>query len=143
MNRIDMFQHFVDTVLPTDNRQIRWLIGWIALSLGIGFWTADATTDNYTALKEFAPVLVWAMLFIAYGFEKLLGCVVQLPFKVVLGFSVIGLYLWGYVFISFVMFDNSDVQATEYMLMFPLITELWVVSKLIFDVVYINYYSKS
>jgi hypothetical protein len=74
MNRIDMFKHFVDTVLPTDNRQIRWLIGWIALSLGIGFWTADATTDNYTALKEFAPVLVWAMLFIAYGFEKLLGC---------------------------------------------------------------------
>jgi hypothetical protein len=119
------------------------LIGWIALSLGIGFLTADTTTDNYTALKEFTPVLVWAILFIGYGFEKLLGCVVHLPFKVVLGFSVIGLYLWGYVFISFVMFDNSVVQATEYMLMFPLITELWVVSKLIFDVVYINYYSKS
>lgn len=143
MNRSDIFQHFVDTVLPSDMRQIKWLLGWIALALGIGFWTAEVTTDNYLALKQFAPVWVWAMMFTAYGLKKLLGCLFQMPFGVIISFSAMGLYLWGYLFISFVLFDNTDVQATEYMLLFPLLTELWILSKIIFDVVYINFYNKS
>ena len=143
MNRSEIFQNFVDTVLPDDNRQVKWLLGWVALALGIGFWVADVTTSNYLTLKQFAPVWVWAILFMVYGLKKILSCLFRIPFIVTLSFSAMGLYLWGYLFISFVIIDITNVQASEYMIIFPLLTEVWILSKIIFDVVYINFYNKS
>lgn len=143
MNRSEIFQNFVDTVLQDDNRQIKWMLGWVALALGIGLWVADVTSSNYLTLKQFAPVWVWTMLFMVYGLEKILGCLFRMPFMVTVSFSATGLYLWGYLFISFVIIDITNVQASEYMIIFPLLTEVWILSKIIFDVVYINFYNKS
>lgn len=143
MNYSEIFQNFVDTVLPDDNRQTKWLLGWVSLTLGIGFLAAEVTASNFVALTEFAPIWVWTIMFMVYGLKNILGCVLRIPCVVTASFSALGLYLWGYLFISFVIFDHTNVQASEYLIIFPILAEVWILSRIIFDIVYINYYIKS
>lgn len=130
------FLYRLEQTLMADLKPVKWLLGWAAVYLALGFWTAEVSTDNYLALKQFAPVAAWAALFTVYGLDKLYSCLFDTPFFTKVLSAVVGLYLWGYLVISFVFFDATDVQATEYMLIFPLLCELWVFSKLIFDVIH-------
>lgn len=126
----------LEQTLIDNLRPVKWLMGWLAWFLAAGFWTAEVSTDNYIALKQFATVSTWAFLFTVYGFDKLYSCLYDTPFITKVIAAIVGLYLWGYLVISFVFFDATDVQATEYMLIFPLLCELWIFSKLIFDVMH-------
>lgn len=105
---------------------LRWTIGWVAILLGLGFAFSGADTDNYGAINLIAPVWLWGVGFVAYGISKLCSALLPVPLWARFASGFAGLFGWVYVFLSFVVFDLTPRQATEWMLAIPVVIELWL-----------------
>ena len=120
-------------VLLADTVALRWALGWVAMLLTAGLAFGAADTSNYGAINRLQPLGIWMALFGAYAVCHLAACLYRLPTAVMYVCGVLGLWLWSYLFLSFVVFDRTPVQATEVMLIVPLIAEVWILAGDIFE----------
>lgn len=116
-------------VLLADLTCLRWTMGWIAIALASGFFFAQVSTSNYIAFNGFSPAWIWGVLFAAYGACHVTACLYKIPNWLSYCCGAMGLWLWNYLFLSFVVFDETPIQATEVMLALPIICEVWLLAE--------------
>lgn len=109
------------------------LLGVLGFALGLGFTVSKTYNPNYTFLLELAPFWQWALVFFAYASSKILGVLYRTPFFVKALTTISGLWLWNYIFLSFIVFDKTPVAATELMLIVPVICEVWGFTNTIYN----------
>jgi hypothetical protein len=121
------FRQRFGAVLLADLTCLRWTMGWIAVVLGFGFLFAEVTTPNYIAFLS--PAWMWGILFLAYGLCHVAGAMYRLKTWVSYLCGGFGMWLWNYLFLSFVVFDKTPIQATEMMLALPIVCEVWLLAE--------------
>jgi len=94
--------------------------------LSIGFYVGDVSNQNYDLLNQFAKTSVWSILFGTYAITKFFAFVWNVPSFISKINSLFGIWLWNYVFLSFVIFDETMFSPAELLLLLPLLIEFWV-----------------
>lgn len=113
-------------------RTFNFLIGLSALLLALGFLLGDsANNSNYIILLELFTAKTWAAIFCVYGTFKLFQLFEKLPHPVRILTSVIGVWIWIYVFFSFIVFDSVSLSPAELLIFLPLACEA---SELVLDI---------
>ncbi len=116
-------------VLLTDMRATRWTLGWVALVLSAGLFATSTTTANYAAMNGLQDRAAWGAMFMLYGLHHVAASLYRIPAWLSYPAELFGLWLWAYLFLSFVVFDPTPVQATEIMLAVPLVSEVWILAE--------------
>lgn len=98
------------------------------LALGFLFGNVTNSTD-YTYLND---KLVWFSAFAAYGSIKFLQSLSRTPLCLRVGNSIIGLWLWCYIFVSFIVLDPTPMMPIEPILVLPIVWELAYITALIY-----------
>ena len=98
--------------------------------LTIGFLLGDlAANSNYSAFKD---GIVWAGAFGSYSAIKFIQSLGRTPICLRALNSVLGLWLWCYLIISFVILDKTAMAPAEPTLLMPLVWELAYITSLIY-----------
>lgn len=100
---------------------------FVGFLLFIGFMFGDVSNNsNYALINAFASSENWAILFFTYTFLKFLGFIWNVPRTISTINSVIGVWAFNYIFLSFVVFDTTSIAPTELLLLVPTLLEFWV-----------------
>lgn len=100
------------------------LLGLTALLLASGFLFADDNNNsNYKILLELFNHKIWATIFFVYGSLKIYHLLDKLPHLLRVLTSICGLWIWIYVFLSFIVFDPSRISPAELLILLPLACE--------------------
>ncbi len=98
-----------------------------AFALCIGFLIGNTEgNNNYELIFQFGNKYFWVSFFVAYALTKLLSLVKDVDYRAMVVNSVLGLWAWLYIFLSFTVFDTTDIAPTEALLVMPIITEAWL-----------------
>ena len=98
--------------------------------LAIGFLFGDININsNYDA---YSNNIVWTAAFGTYSATKLIQSMGRTPLCLRAFNSVLGLWLWCYLIIAFMLVDTSSMSPTEPMLIMPLVWELAYITSLIY-----------
>jgi len=122
------FRSRVIRALLTDSTIINLLLGLVGLLLSIGFLSVDEyrlSSHNYKLMFDFVNAHVWAALFFIYSISKLHRCLYRTPKYMKVAASTLGLWLWSYIVLSFIVFDPQLVAPSELMLIAPIVCEVW------------------
>ena len=117
-------------VLTSDLTPLRWILGWMAIVLSIGFLTASTENANYEFINTIYSRTVWIIAFFGYGCMLLGTSLYNIAYHIRSIVSVIGIFLWSYIFLSFTFYDPTPTYATEWMLLLPVLVECWLLSEL-------------
>ena len=133
-----MTNHFVtfictrtSNLFKVDTRDTNILLAIISLLTGLGFIFGSLNNNsNYIAIQALAPAYIWAIAFIIHGIHKTLEEFYSVPiFSRVIN-SLVGMWLWNYIVLSFIVFDSSLSLPFEYTLITPIIIEVWYLTSL-------------
>ena len=103
------------------------ILMFIGFLLAIGFAIGDVSNNtNYVLINAFAKQDVWSILFAFYGIVKLFAFIWNIPKTLTTVNSVIGVWAFNYIFLSFVVFDTTTIAPTELLLLVPTLLEFWV-----------------
>lgn len=97
-----------------------------ALVLSMGFLFGKGNNANYALVYQFAHQYFWFALFFTYACVKGTSLWAPVDYKVALINSIVGLWAWLYLFLSFTVFDTTPVAPTEAMLVIPVLAEAWL-----------------
>ncbi len=117
-------------VLTSDLTPLRWVLGWLGVLLSIGFLTASTDNSNYEFINTLYSRLIWFMMFFTYGAMLIGTSMYNIAYHIRSILSVVGIFLWSYVFLSFTFYDKTPIYATEWMLLIPVIVECWLLAEL-------------
>lgn len=110
-----------------EHSRLNLALGLTALLLAAGFWFSSPilTNTNYTLILQLADFDTWGTWFYIYGMLKLWAATYRSPPISKFIVSILGLWLWTYISLSFVVFDPNPLVPTETMLFITVIMELW------------------
>lgn len=100
--------------------------------LGLGFLFGSGTNSNYTSVYALASPEVWAGVFFTYSLVKAGQALNYLNYRVKEVTSIIGLWLWSYLSLSFLWFDKTPLAPTELMLLVTIFAEIWTLAVLMY-----------
>lgn len=109
------------------------LLAVTSLLLGLGFAATTGDTDNYDLIHQLAPFSYWATFCTLYGVTKLGGLFFEQLSRTKITVSLLGLWLWSYVALSFIWFDRTPVAPTELMLLVTVFAEVWTLTVLLYN----------
>lgn len=127
-------------IYPHHAEELRFRINWIlsnqriesnivlmfaGILLAIGFFVGEATNQNYAMINAFASPAGWATLLIIYALIKLLSIIWIVPKSVCTMNGIFGIWMWNYIFLSFVVFDTTAISPAELLLLLPILIEFW------------------
>ncbi len=113
-------------VLTKQKFEIQILTAISGLLIALGILNTFNLDPNGIMLFDIMSKQYWSILFFVYGCVKLLCCVFKIPQKVCIFTSILGIWMWNCVFLSFVIYDSSRINPTEFLLLAPLISEFWI-----------------
>lgn len=117
-------------VLTSDLTELRWILGWLGVLLSVGFLTASTDNPNYAFINTINVKMMWVTMFFAYGCMTVGTSLYNIAYQFRSLLSVVGIFLWSYVFLSFTFYDPTPIYATEWMLMLPVLVECWLLAEL-------------
>lgn len=94
----------------------------ILMTVGIVFAEQN---NNYVSMYDVAGPFYWIAIFTIYAIVKIYGCFYRTPYYVRTVTCVAGLWAWNYVFLSFVVFDLLLPEPSEFILLIPIVAEVW------------------
>ena len=100
------------------------LLAISSLLMAMGNFFVD-NASNYDSMYDIASPIAWGFLFLIYSCVKFYSAFNRTPSFIRTSFSVIGLWAWNYVFLSFVVFDTVAPAAAEFLIIIPIIAEVW------------------
>lgn len=104
-------------------------LGIFSLLLGIGFIFGDLTANNnYNAFND---KYVWSAVFLSYSSVKFIQSLGRMPICIKATASILGLWNWTYILVSFLILDPSPMGPAEPVLLMPLLWELAYMTSLI------------
>lgn len=108
------------------------LLGLTSLLMAFGFLFGIGNNSNYDLIYAVLSSTNWAIVFTSYAAIKIISCVTEVSKVLRYSNSAIGIWAWMCIFLSFALFDTSDIAPTEVLLLMPVIAEMWVMTS-IFD----------
>lgn len=117
--------HVVAYAAGQNAKLLAGILGISALLLSCGFLFTDSSSHDYKLLVYLFSAKVWAAILLGYGSAKLCKSINGVNLKLDLLTTMFGVWLWTYIFISFVVFDNNAFTPIEILLLLPLIIEAW------------------
>jgi hypothetical protein len=97
-----------------------------ATLLSLGFLFSQGNNSNYDLIYQFAHRYFWFALFAVYAFIKGVSVVSDISYRISTLNSIMGIWAWLYLFLSFAVFDKTPVAPTEAMLLVPVMAEAWL-----------------
>lgn len=119
-------------LLQSDQTMVNLVLFLMGILLALGFVIGTLTNENYAAIDMLASKYLWALGFFIYGSLKLTQCIRRVPCIIKAATSIVGMWGWNYMILSFILIDNYPMSAAELLFFVPLICELWYLSSLIY-----------
>lgn len=113
----------------SDLSALRLLLSMCAFSIGLGFLISDTHNTNYEFIHFIAAQHVWGLFFVFHGCFQLYASLYYVKYAVRIIESSVAVWLWSFIFCSFTVFDETPTSATEWMLILPLLIEIWVMTQ--------------
>jgi len=114
---------------------LRWALAWMGMWFGIGLMFLNLPSAEYASLITHHSRWVWTAATFVYSAIRFYTCFVF--DKIALGLSlvgsVVGLTLWGNVFLSFMNNTEHRVSPHDLMVLVILAAEVWVCASTIAD----------
>lgn len=129
---------FLINILYKDTTTLRLSLSLSALSLSFGFIFGSSDTPYYYFLEHLMEFSQWAMIFGLYGGMLLVSSFYKLHRAILCSIDAIGLWLWVYIFISFVIVNPIHNPSAAYMLIVPVMSALWLISDRLFKAYIFN-----
>lgn len=126
-------QKLID-ILYKDVSALRFSLSWSALTLMLGFLYGSTDGSSYNHLKGLMRYELWAIAFGAYGVAMLFTNLFKVARYTHCAIDAIGLWLWTYLFLSFICVDSTPTSAAEYLLIIPIISSAWIITDRLFKV---------
>lgn len=123
-------------ILLARSKEVTFVLGILSALLGIGFAFGDTSGSNYAPMLAVTTQYVWGILFLVYGGCKIWDALFDYGFKLSSLVSILGIWAWNFVFLSFTYYDTAPVTPTEVLLFLPVICEVW---SLIINLYYNSY----
>lgn len=117
------------SLFHSDTHGTRFILGEMGVVLALGFaWytiTGTAAQDNVALMGRILPMWVWMVLWTLYAVSRLYTVIDdQIPQFVKYTIALLGIWLWGNMWIAGVMMQVHD--ATVHLYLGPIQIELWV-----------------
>jgi hypothetical protein len=110
---------------------IAMIVGGFVLSFG--FLLGHGNNMNYDLIYSFAGPIFWFCLFFFTSLVRLISLFSFLDsWKLIIN-SLIALWGWTYIFLSFTVFDKTPIAPTELLLAVPAIIETWLLTAILFS----------
>lgn len=109
-----------------DLTALRFTAGCLSFALSIGFFVSATDTENYDLMNSIFDQHIWGLLFLSYASVHLYTCIADKLHKIIIPNSIFGIWIWSYLFFSFAIFDKTPIKSTEWMLLIPILVEIWV-----------------
>lgn len=122
-----------------DAQLLSLVLSTTSILLALGFLVGDSYSHNYEIMIELANPLTWSAIFFAYGIIKACQLLSDIPHTAKIFGSIIGCWLWIYMFLSFVVFDEYVPAPAEFLILLPLACEAW---ELVLDIFNFRYCPK-
>jgi hypothetical protein len=118
----------VKSVLLADVTALRFVLGICALLFSFGLMFGDARGGAYNDMLQYMPAWGWAIAFFGYGCIKfLIATETSTPSRFLMWCIVMfGCFLWLFTFHSFMENPMRPMGSADFMLMFLIISEMWV-----------------
>jgi cadmium resistance protein CadD (predicted permease) len=115
-------------LIDSDVSALRIAIAIGAMLFGTGLLVSDMAVDSAAYVRMFylAPAWVWACAFFTYAAGKFYIAIYwpdRIPKSLAASIITLGLFLWSYVYLSFVADGQSPA---EYMMSSLIICEIWI-----------------
>lgn len=124
MNNREVTKFSIAYMLSKRSGETSLFLGISALLLCFGiFFVTDS--NDYTSMYEIANPIVWGIFFVSYSLINLYGIAFRISRYIRTFTSVAGLWGWNYVFLSFVVFDPTTVNVTDFFILLPIFAEVW------------------
>lgn len=104
---------------------LKLFLGITSVVLALGFFFGSATNSNYSAIQGLMHFQAWAMFFLVYSSSKIFQVLYKTKCWLRAFTSLVGMWAWSYIFLSFVIFDTTPMAPTEMMLLIPVLAEVW------------------
>lgn len=109
-------------LLEERTRTIATLLGVAAVLLGLGIIFGNDIQNHVVAMTHTMPKILWVLCLVIYAAIKVHP---NTNLKTNVAAAVFGLWLWTYLFLTFVVLDTASNSPLEYMLMLPILLESW------------------
>ena len=110
----------------SDLTAVRWTMGWVSLFLSLGFILATTSNENYN-LVNVVDNQIWAAIFLVHGLSLMITALYTMNYYCSKFINLIGIWIWSYVFLSFTVYDTTPLAATEWLLLMPILMEVWMI----------------
>ena len=109
-------------LLKERTKTIAFLLGVMAVLLCCGLWRGDVAHYHVVIMLDTMNIYSWTVLLITYATIKMYTKTKPLTDTVAACF---GLWLWIYLFLTFVVMDKEPPSPLESMLLLPILLEAW------------------
>lgn len=109
-------------LLEERTKLIAFLLGVMAVLLCAGIWWGDMAHYHVEILLETMHIGLWTALLLTYAAIKMYTKTKPLTDTIAACF---GLWLWIYLFLTFVVLDTQPPSPLESMLLLPIVLEAW------------------
>lgn len=109
-------------LLEERTKLIAFLLGVMAVLLCGGLWWGDMDHYHVTIMLHTLNIYLWTVLLLTYAAIKMYTKTKPITDTIAACF---GLWLWIYLFLTFVVLDNQPPSPLESMLLLPILLEAW------------------
>lgn len=132
-NMLKTFTHRITTLMFAQAQALTFMLSLTALIMGLGFILGVTTSANYAGIVALGGDLVWAGAFIVFGLLKLIQAVFRIHYFVKIGNSLLGIWLWSFLFLTFSVIGKAELRPLELLLVIPILCEAWEITMTIFN----------
>lgn len=98
-----------------------------AVLLSIGFLVCQGSPSaDYNLIWQFGGKYFWSFTFMLYALIKASSLYTNIDYRLSIFNSVLGLWGWLYLCLSFTVFDTSAIAPHELLLVVPVLAESWL-----------------
>ena len=95
-----------------------------AVVLVCGLAMTGSNEHNHQLLDQTAPVWTWILSLVVYAWLCVLPERQYTPLSA-LALSVVGLWQWMYIFLTFNVYDPNPTSSAEFLVVLPVLFETW------------------
>lgn len=98
-----------------------------ALLLAFGFLVGNQDVSaNYNLIWQFGSKYFWCFTFGIYAVVKAVSLYTNIDYRLNMLNSILGIWGWLYICLSFTVFDTTPVSPHEFLLVVPVLAESWL-----------------
>lgn len=100
--------------------------------MAIGFFLSQVSNVNYELLYAAAHPYFWGALFLVHSSIHAVNLWTRIDWRIKVINSIVGIWAWSYLLLSFVIFDKTPIAPTEILLSLPIFIQSLVLASVLF-----------